>query len=236
VPAGVRPRAQLLRTRPVDGAISPGATPGLLPFRRRVDTQIKSRGYRIELARRGRAASTAWLAESAVVAIPGDAFRGWTICCATCGAAAEPPPARVRESLSKLVPSTCCRRAGCAADGLPAQRHGKVDRPQLRAAFQTRPAPEPDAVMGAARHERHGGADMTQAVRGEAEVLERLRALFAGQFHAEVADADTDLLASGVLDSLRLVELLPHIEQTFACACRRQHRSRPAHAGADLPR
>jgi len=57
---------------------------------------------------------------------------------------------------------------------------------------------------------------MTQAVRAEAEVLERLRALFVGQFHAEVTDADTDLLASGVLDSLRLVELLLHIEQTFA--------------------
>lgn len=47
-------------------------------------------------------------------------------------------------------------------------------------------------------------------------VMERLRMLFAAQFHAEVTDNDADLLASGLLDSLRLVELLLHIEDEFA--------------------
>ncbi|HEX9397072.1 MAG TPA: acyl carrier protein [Burkholderiales bacterium] len=57
---------------------------------------------------------------------------------------------------------------------------------------------------------------MTDGLLSEAAVLERLRALFAEQFHAEVGSDDSDLLASGLLDSMRLVELLLHIEQDFA--------------------
>lgn len=47
-------------------------------------------------------------------------------------------------------------------------------------------------------------------------VVERLRAIFAEQFHVELPPGDIDLLESGLLDSLRLVELLLHIEQEFA--------------------
>jgi acyl carrier protein len=46
--------------------------------------------------------------------------------------------------------------------------------------------------------------------------LERLRALFLEHFHVEVPSADADLLESGVLDSLQLVDLLLLIEQRFA--------------------
>jgi len=46
-------------------------------------------------------------------------------------------------------------------------------------------------------------------------VLERLRSLFAAQLHLEPGD-DDDLLESGLLDSLRLVELLLHLEEEFA--------------------
>lgn len=46
-------------------------------------------------------------------------------------------------------------------------------------------------------------------------VLERLRALFLERFHMEVPAGDTDLLESGMLDSLQLVDLLLLIEQTF---------------------
>jgi acyl carrier protein len=46
-------------------------------------------------------------------------------------------------------------------------------------------------------------------------VLGRLRALFAAQLHLEPGD-DDDLLESGLLDSLRLVELLLHLEEEFA--------------------
>jgi acyl carrier protein len=45
--------------------------------------------------------------------------------------------------------------------------------------------------------------------------LKRLRALFLEHFHVEVPAADTDLLETGMLDSLQLVDLLLLIEQEF---------------------
>ena len=45
--------------------------------------------------------------------------------------------------------------------------------------------------------------------------LERLRALFLRLFHVDVPSADTDLLESGILDSLQLVDLLLEIERDF---------------------
>jgi acyl carrier protein len=43
----------------------------------------------------------------------------------------------------------------------------------------------------------------------------RLRALMLEHLHIEVPSADTDLLESGVLDSLQLVDLLLLIEEHF---------------------
>ena len=45
--------------------------------------------------------------------------------------------------------------------------------------------------------------------------IERLGALFTDTFHIEVPSADTDLLETGVLDSLQFVELLLQLEQNF---------------------
>ena len=45
--------------------------------------------------------------------------------------------------------------------------------------------------------------------------IERLRALFTDTFHIEVPSAETDLLESGILDSLQFVELLLKLEQNF---------------------
>ncbi|HEX4649669.1 MAG TPA: phosphopantetheine-binding protein [Steroidobacteraceae bacterium] len=45
--------------------------------------------------------------------------------------------------------------------------------------------------------------------------LERLRSLFFEHFHVEVPSPDTDLLESGLLDSLQLVDLLLLIEEEF---------------------
>jgi methoxymalonate biosynthesis acyl carrier protein len=44
-------------------------------------------------------------------------------------------------------------------------------------------------------------------------IIEQLRAVFMDSFHIEVASADTDLLETGMLDSLQLVELLLLLEQ-----------------------
>ncbi|HEY8068141.1 MAG TPA: acyl carrier protein [Burkholderiales bacterium] len=46
-------------------------------------------------------------------------------------------------------------------------------------------------------------------------VIQRLRVLFFERFHVEVPSPDTDLLETGMLDSLQLVELLLEIEQEF---------------------
>ena len=44
------------------------------------------------------------------------------------------------------------------------------------------------------------------------EIVRRLGRLFATRLHIEVPSAETDLIETGLLDSLRLVELLLHIE------------------------
>ncbi len=46
-------------------------------------------------------------------------------------------------------------------------------------------------------------------------IIERLRALFLDRFHIDVPSQDTDLLETGMLDSLQLVELLLQLEQVF---------------------
>ena len=46
-------------------------------------------------------------------------------------------------------------------------------------------------------------------------IVERLGTLFAESFHIEVPAPDTDLLESGILDSLQFVELLFRLEERF---------------------
>jgi len=49
----------------------------------------------------------------------------------------------------------------------------------------------------------------------QSTALERLSATFIGLFHIDVPSAETDLLESGILDSLQLVKLLLQIEKDF---------------------
>lgn len=46
-------------------------------------------------------------------------------------------------------------------------------------------------------------------------IIERLGALFVESFHIEVPSPDTDLVETGILDSLQFVELLLQLEQHF---------------------
>jgi len=48
-----------------------------------------------------------------------------------------------------------------------------------------------------------------------AELQDRLAAIFSQYLNIEAPGSDTDLLATGILDSLALVELLLRLEQTF---------------------
>ncbi|HUP43799.1 MAG TPA: acyl carrier protein [Thermoanaerobaculia bacterium] len=45
--------------------------------------------------------------------------------------------------------------------------------------------------------------------------VERIQAIFRDRMGLSVADADTDLFAAGVVDSLTLVELLVQLEEEF---------------------
>jgi acyl carrier protein len=46
-----------------------------------------------------------------------------------------------------------------------------------------------------------------------APLCDRIAALFSEKLHIEVGSTETDLMESGLLDSLALVELLFHLEQ-----------------------
>jgi D-alanine--poly(phosphoribitol) ligase subunit 2 len=48
-----------------------------------------------------------------------------------------------------------------------------------------------------------------------AEIKEKLADIFLQHLHIEVPAGATDLLATGIMDSLALVELLLRLEQTF---------------------
>ncbi|MBO0861052.1 MAG: acyl carrier protein [Chloracidobacterium sp.] len=47
------------------------------------------------------------------------------------------------------------------------------------------------------------------------EFQQRVSALFAEKFNLDVASAETDLIETGLLDSLVLVELLAQLEESF---------------------
>ena len=51
-------------------------------------------------------------------------------------------------------------------------------------------------------------------------IVERLGALFVEHFHIAVPSPDTDLLETGILDSLQFVELLLQLEQRFGLRIR----------------
>ena len=51
-----------------------------------------------------------------------------------------------------------------------------------------------------------------------AEIKEKLADIFLQHLNIEVPASDTDLLATGILDSLALVELLLRLEQTFGAS------------------
>jgi acyl carrier protein len=54
-----------------------------------------------------------------------------------------------------------------------------------------------------------------QALSHENAIIGQLDALFVENFHIEVPSSHTDLLDSGILDSLQFVELLVQLEQRF---------------------
>jgi amino acid adenylation domain-containing protein len=102
---------------------------GLVYFLGRADTQIKSRGHRIELGEVSTALNALeLLRESAVVAIPTNGFEGATICCAYVAVPhREVSPAALRSELSKVLPGYMLPTRWMAMQELPKNGNGKID-------------------------------------------------------------------------------------------------------------
>ncbi len=129
-PASGIPGDRVYRT----GDLARRGADGLLYFVGREDTQIKTRGYRVELGEVEAAlGAVAGLRESAAVAVDAGGFEGVVIGCAY---VSEPgagiTPAAVRTALAARLPPYMLPARWLALEALPRNASGKVDRPALR--------------------------------------------------------------------------------------------------------
>lgn len=110
---------------------------GLFYFLGRTDSQIKSRGYRIELEEIEAAInSLPEVAECAVVGVDSDGFEGTSVCCAFApesGADVQAPA--LRAGLSASLPSYMLPSRWKSMSALPKNVNGKIDRRRLRELF-----------------------------------------------------------------------------------------------------
>ena len=119
------------------GDLARASPDGLVYFLGREDSQIKSRGHRVELGEIESAlAGVPELAEFAVVGMPSDGFEGTAICCAY----SAPPgvrltPAAVKQRLRVLLPRYMLPTRWMEVDSLPKNANGKVDRARIRNLF-----------------------------------------------------------------------------------------------------
>jgi acyl-coenzyme A synthetase/AMP-(fatty) acid ligase len=110
---------------------------GLLHFVGRRDSQIKSRGHRIELGEIQTALYELDVLEtSAVVAVSSDDIDGQTICCAYVPASDDSvSPAAIKKELGKKIPRYMIPSRWKVLDSLPTRPNGKVDYQEIREMF-----------------------------------------------------------------------------------------------------
>ncbi len=143
---------------------------GLLYFLGRADSQIKSRGYRIELGEIESALNTVeGVREAAVVAVASGGFEGTAICCAYVAAPGYAmTPVTLRRELAHVLPAYMLPSRWMALERLPQNVNGKIDRRQLKEAF------EGDETEAARRPEAHRDDRRMDGPEGELPVA-RLR-------------------------------------------------------------
>jgi amino acid adenylation domain-containing protein len=129
---------------------------GLLEFLGRVDSQIKSRGHRIELGEVEAALNAIeGVRECATVGVDAGGFEGTAIGCAYAsvnGVTLE--HRRLRRELAKAVPRYMLPTYWSAMDALPKNVNGKIDRPSIRAHFQAQIARRATDLPSEAAHRR----------------------------------------------------------------------------------
>jgi acyl-coenzyme A synthetase/AMP-(fatty) acid ligase len=127
------PSERIYRT----GDLAKTGPDGLVYFLGRADTQVKSRGYRVELGEVEAALSTIDdIIESAVVAVPSAGFEGVIICCAYVPRRnAGMTSAGLRDMLRASLPIYMVPGKWAEYPALPKNGSGKVDRVALRNKF-----------------------------------------------------------------------------------------------------
>ena len=109
-------------------------TDGLVYFVGRADSQVKSRGYRVELGEIEAALQTLdELQECAVVARPTEGFAGTDICCAYVPRpGTKVTPIQLRRRLGSLLPAYMVPSQWKQYDALPRNANGKIDRRRIK--------------------------------------------------------------------------------------------------------
>ena len=140
-PGGTDPEDRIYRT----GDLATLGLDGLVRFLGRADSQIKTRGYRVELGEIEAALhAVGTLRECAVVGVPSQDFDGVAICCAFAPLAnAEVTPAGLRDALARALPPYMLPSRWLAFPELPKTTNGKIDRRRLKELF----APESVAAQ-----------------------------------------------------------------------------------------
>jgi acyl-coenzyme A synthetase/AMP-(fatty) acid ligase len=140
-PGGTDPEDRIYRT----GDLATFGPDGLVRFLGRADSQIKTRGYRVELGEIEAALhALGTLRECAVVAVPSRDFDGVAICCAFAPlAGADVKPTGLREGLARALPPYMLPSRWLAFAELPKTTNGKIDRRRLKELF----APETVAAQ-----------------------------------------------------------------------------------------
>ncbi len=132
-PGATRPDDRIYRT----GDLASVGTDGLVRFLGRADSQVKTRGYRVELGEIETALhALGTLRECAVVGVATQDFDGVAICCAyapLAGVAAT--PASLRAAVAHALPSYMLPSRWLAFDELPKTSNGKIDRRRLKELF-----------------------------------------------------------------------------------------------------
>jgi len=106
---------------------------GLFYFLGRSDSQVKTRGYRVELGEVEAAINAlAEVGECAVVGVDSGGFEGTTVCCAY---SADVQAAALRAQLSTLLPSYMLPTRMKRLDALPKTLNGKIDRRRVTELF-----------------------------------------------------------------------------------------------------
>ncbi len=132
-PAGASGAARVYRT----GDLASVGPDGLVYFHGRADTQIKTRGYRVELGEVEAALATVpGVGEGVAVALETEGFEGTVIGCGYVPVpGSEVTPAALRAELARVLPAYMLPVRWRAFGQLPRNPNGKVDRRAIRAAL-----------------------------------------------------------------------------------------------------